>query len=91
MRRFKAIETDRLTRQRSGREYVFDADNRDAAIAALLTTLGVAPEAAHADPGRTLVEISSSRWTIVAVASTPEDQVTPSLRRAGAKHKHVRD
>ena len=90
MRRFKAIETDPRTRQRTGRTFAFEADSRDEAIAALLGALGVAPEAAHADPGRTLVELDGLRWTIVAVSES-EQQVTPSLRRAGAKHKHVRD
>ena len=90
MRRFKAIETDPRTRQRTGRSFDLDAGSRDGAIAALLAALGAAPESAHSDPGRTLVEIGGSRWTLVALGSIDE-QVEPSLRRAGAKHKHVRD
>jgi hypothetical protein len=86
---FKAIELDSSTRQRTGRELALEAETRDAAIAALLTELAVPRPAARVDPTRTLVEVDGRLWTIVAVrpAATRE---APSLRRGGAKHKHVR-
>jgi hypothetical protein len=89
MPRFKAIELDRLSRQRTGRELTFETGSRDAAIDALLSSLGAGREAALIDPTRTLVEVAGSRWTLVA-AREPEAPVPPGLRRAGAKHKRVR-
>jgi hypothetical protein len=88
--RFKAIETDRASRQRTGRSLEFEAATRDAAIDALLSAVGSTREVAHIDPSRTLIEIASQRWTLVAL-SAAEPPVSPTLRRAGAKHKHVRD
>jgi hypothetical protein len=89
--RFKAIETERASRQRTGRVFELDAASRDAAIDALLSALSTSRETAHVDPSRTLVEVAGQRWTIVALAAPPESPVPPSLRRAGAKHKQVRD
>ncbi len=89
MRHFKAIEVDPLSRQRTGRELVFDTETRQAAIDALLDSLGVPADSARIDPTRTLVDLDGHRWTIVAIPSL-EGSVPPSVRRAGAKHKRVR-
>lgn len=91
MPRFKAIETDRASRQRTGREHEFDVASRDAVVEALVEALGLARSAAHVDPSRTLVEVAGQRWTIVALAAQSESPVAPSLRRGGAKHKQVRN
>jgi hypothetical protein len=87
---FKAIEVDATSRQRTGRELKLEADNRHAAIDALLAHLGVAPEAAVVDPSRTMVRIGEHLWTLVAVATQADAADSASLRRAGAKHKRVR-
>jgi hypothetical protein len=41
------------------------------------------------DPTRTLIRTGPTLWTLVSIRSTTETD-TPSLRRAGAKHKRVR-
>jgi hypothetical protein len=87
--RFKAIELDRVSRQRTGREFAFETSSRDAAIDALLAELGISRDTVLIDPTRTLLDVADSRWTLVA-AREPEAPVPPSLRRAGAKHKRVR-
>ncbi len=84
---FKVIEVHEG--RRTGREFRFDAENRQGAIDALVRELGVAPETAHADPARTLVQIGDARWSIVAVQKTVLTE-NSSLRRGGAKHKQVR-
>jgi len=86
---FKAIELDGITRQRTGREFQFDVDTRQAAVAALLSRLEVPPEAATIDPSRTLVLVGDTRWSIVNVTRTVLEEPS-SLRRGGAKHKQVR-
>jgi hypothetical protein len=86
---FKAIELDGITRQRTGREFQFEVDTRQAAVDALLSHLEVAPEAATVDPSRTLVLVGDTRWSIVSVTRTIVTE-PPSLRRGGAKHKQVR-
>jgi len=89
-RTFKAIELDPASRQRTGREHVLEADTRQSAVDALLALLGMPSTAARVDPTRTLVQIESQLWTIVAAASSPSASEASSLRRAGAKHKRVR-
>jgi hypothetical protein len=88
---FKAIEVDAATRQRTGRQHLLEADNRQAAIQALLELLDVAPEQAWVDPSRTMVQVETRLWTLVAMATSPSGSTSASLRRGGAKHKHVRD
>jgi hypothetical protein len=87
---FKAIELDATSRQRTGREYVLAADNRQAAIDALLALLGVRVEDARIDPTRTLVHVESRLWTLVMLAAPPRSGESSAMRRAGAKHKRVR-
>lgn len=84
---FKAIELDATSRQRTGREVSLDADTRQSAISLLLTQLDVPAEAAQVDPTRTLIRIGDRLWTLV---TTPRPEERSPLRRAGAKHKHVR-
>ena len=90
MASFKAIELDAVSRQRTGRELVLEVETRAQAIAELLRQLAVAVEAAHIDPSRTLVQFDSQLWTIVAHMRPAAADDSPSLRRAGAKHKRVR-
>jgi hypothetical protein len=68
---------------------VLEAETRNAAVDGLLSVLGVARDAARIDPSRTLIEVNAQLWTIVALAA-PKTIESPSLRRAGAKHKRVR-
>jgi hypothetical protein len=84
---FKAIELDEG--RRTGREFQFEVESRQAAIGALLQELGVPPESAHTDMARTLVQIADTRWSIVAHQKTVLAE-NSSLRRGGAKHKQVR-
>jgi hypothetical protein len=86
---FKAIEVDATSHQRTGRELTLAADNRQAAVEALLEELGVAPQAAIVEPSRTLVRLGDRLWTLVSAAPTHTDD-SASQRRAGAKHKRVR-
>jgi len=86
---FKAIELDGVTRQRTGREFQFETESRQASIDALLVELGVSPEAATVDPTRSLVLIGDTRWSIVSAAKAVVTE-SASLRRGGAKHKQVR-
>ena len=68
-----------------------EADTRQAALDILFGLLKVAPDQAHVDPSRTLVQIGQQLWTLVAAAQkAPPAEGNPSLRRAGAKHKRVR-
>jgi hypothetical protein len=55
----------------------------------LLELLGLNPDQAEVDPGRTLVKVGAHLWTLVGFRSA-EVTDAPSLRRAGAKHKRVR-
>ena len=87
---FKAIELDAGSRQRTGRELLFDVEHRQAAIDALLTELTVPPGSAVVDPSRTMVRIGEQLWTIVRGSSSEERGLSGSQRRAGAKHKQVR-
>jgi hypothetical protein len=87
---FKAIELDATSRQRTGRELALEADNRQAAVEALLVALGLAPAAAVVDPSRTMVRVGEGLWTLVRTTAGPETPADPSLRRGGAKHKQVR-
>jgi hypothetical protein len=68
---------------------VLAVETRNAAVDGLLALLGVARADARIDPSRTLVEVNSQLWTIVAMAA-PKTTDPPGLRRAGAKHKRVR-
>ena len=86
---FKAIELDSTSRKRTGREFGLDAETRQVAISALLELLGVTADQVEVDPTRTVVKLGTSLWTLVRV-STESSVETPSLRRAGAKHKRVR-
>jgi len=86
---FKAIELDAGSRQRTGRAQVLDATTRQAAIDDLLRILGVSLSDVRVDPTRTMVQTAQSVWTIVAVQASA-DAARSSLRRGGAKHKHVR-
>ena len=90
MKSFKAIELDPVSRQRTGRETLLEAETRQAAIDALLSWLGVSPETARIDPSRTLVHVNSALWTLVGQSQPVAEKDSPSLRRAGAKHKHIR-
>jgi hypothetical protein len=85
---FRAIELDRLSRRPTGRRHELEAAGRDAAIAALLATLGTLPDAARIDPTRTLVDLGTSLWTIVGVTRAAVTE-SAGLRRAGAKHRRV--
>jgi hypothetical protein len=85
---FKAIEL--VEGRRTGREFLFEVDTRQAAIGALVHALGVVPEAAHADPAKTLVQIADARWSIVATRQPTVVPESGALRRGGAKHKQVR-
>jgi hypothetical protein len=87
---YKAIELERDTRRRTGRELQFAVETRQSALEELLRALHVAPDAAHVDPTRTLVEVDGALWTLVAARAARLDAPTSSLRRAGAKHKNVR-
>jgi hypothetical protein len=87
---FKAIELEPATHQRTGREFQFETETRQAAIDALLVELGVSPEVAHVDPTRSLVQVGDARWSIVAVQKPTVITENASLRRGGAKHKQVR-
>jgi hypothetical protein len=84
---YKAIELDEG--RRTGREFQFDVESRQAAIDALIRELGVPLESAHADMARTLVQIGDARWSIVAIAQKTVLKENSSLRRGGAKHKQV--
>jgi hypothetical protein len=86
---FKAIELDAVSRQRTGQEYGLAAENRQEAITELLRLLDATLEAARIDPSRTLVQVNSRLWTIVGSRADGSGE-SPSLRRAGAKHKRVR-
>jgi hypothetical protein len=86
---FKAIELDGLTHQRTGREFQFETDTRQATIDALLAQLGVSPDAATIDQTRSMVLIGDTRWSIVAIQKATISE-SASLRRGGAKHKQVR-
>jgi hypothetical protein len=87
---FKLVELDSTTRRRTGREYRFEVETRQAAIDALLHELGLSADRVRVDPTRTLVEMGPSLWTVVAMSRTSQQAVAASLRRAGAKHKRVR-
>jgi hypothetical protein len=69
---------------------VLDADNRQAAIDALLVQLQIPPASAVVDPSRTLVRIGERLWTVVKITPVEESGLSGSQRRAGAKHKQVR-
>jgi hypothetical protein len=84
---FKAIELHEG--QRTGRQFQFEVESRQAAIDALVRELGVAAESAHADPARRLVQIDDARWSIVAIEQQTVITEASSLRRGGAKHKQV--
>ena len=86
---FKAIELDATSRQRTGRELQLDAETRQAAIDLLLRQLAVSADAAQIDPTRTMIRIADRLWTLVTVSMAQPEGRTP-LRRAGAKHKHIR-
>jgi hypothetical protein len=90
MSTFKAIELDAVSRRRTGQEYALTAKNRQEAITELLRLLNSTPEAARIDPSRTLVQVNAQLWTIVGLNAAAPAAESPSLRRAGAKHKRVR-
>jgi hypothetical protein len=88
---FKAIEVDATSHQRTGREFSLAADNRQAAVEALLKELGVTSESAIVDPSRTMLRLGDRLWTLVSVSAAPTTtEDSASQRRAGAKHKHIR-
>jgi hypothetical protein len=68
---------------------VLAVETRNEAIDGLLALLGIVRDAARIDPSRTLIEVNSQLWTLVAMAA-PKTADAPGLRRAGAKHKRVR-
>jgi len=86
---FKAIELDAATHKRTGREFQFETETRQATIDALLAELGVPTSSVHVDPTRSLVQIGDTRWSIVAIRKATISE-SASLRRGGAKHKQVR-
>ncbi len=86
---FKAIQLDPVSRQRTGRQHLLSAETRQAAIDELLVLLAVNPEHARIDPSRTIIQLDAELWTLVGF-TPPSTQDSPSLRRAGAKHKRVR-
>jgi len=89
----KAIQLDAVTHQRTGREVALAAETRQAAVDELLAVLRVTSGEARVDPTRTMVQLPAELWTIVgsATAGPPRaDQTAGALRRAGAKHRHVR-
>jgi hypothetical protein len=87
---FKAIELDPSSRQRTGVEYALESDTRQRAIEELLCLLQIDVSQARIDPTRTLVQLDSRLWTIVAVSISPNAAESSALRRAGAKHRRVR-
>lgn len=90
--RFRLIELDPRTRQRTGRQYDLTPDTRQAALADALALLGVTPDTALIDPTRTLIQARAELWTLVGTtaATGAAESASPALRRAGAKHKRVR-
>jgi hypothetical protein len=86
---FKAIELHPVSKQRTGREHPLEVESRREAIEELLKLLGATRAAAQIDPTRTLIEVDGQLWTIVGFPA-PRISETPSMRRAGAKHKRVR-
>jgi hypothetical protein len=86
---FKAIELDTVAHRRTGRAFELRAETREAAIEALVELLGIARADAEVDPGRRVVKVGTSLWTLIA-ASLDQEPDPPGLRRAGAKHKRVR-
>jgi hypothetical protein len=86
---FKAIQLDPVSKQRTGTEHALSVETRREAIDELLTLLGATRGAAQIDPTRTLIEVNSQLWTIVGFPA-PRASESPSMRRAGAKHKRVR-
>jgi len=90
MTTYKAIELDTASRQRTGQQYALAAENRQEAIAELLRLLNATLEVARIDPSRTLVQVNAQLWTIVGSQTASPSAESPSLRRAGAKHKRVR-
>ena len=86
---FKAIELDPVSKQRTGREHALAVETRREAIDELLKLLDATRGAAQIDPTRTLIEVNAQLWTIVGFPA-PRASDSPSMRRAGAKHKRVR-
>jgi hypothetical protein len=86
---FKAIQLDPVSRQRTGYEHLLTAETRQAAIDELLEILGQSREHARIDPSRTIIQLDAQLWTLVGF-TPPSASDSPSLRRAGAKHKRVR-
>jgi hypothetical protein len=89
MLHFKAIELDPVSKQRTGREHPLGAETRREAIDELLALLDAPRAAAQIDPTRTLIQVNAQLWTIVGFPA-PRSSESPSMRRAGAKHKRVR-
>jgi hypothetical protein len=85
---FKAVEVDAATRRRTGRAYELVVETRQAAIEALLARLGLTTDQVRVDPSRTLIDAGATMWTLIATRPA-EAADTPTLRRAGAKHKHI--
>jgi hypothetical protein len=86
---FKAIQLDPISRQRTGRQHVLSAETRQAALDELLQLLAVDRADARIDPSRTIIQLDAQLWTLVGF-TPPSTSDSPSLRRAGAKHKRVR-
>ncbi len=87
---FKAIELDRSSHQRTGREHALEGATRQAAIDQLLGLLQVDAAEARIDPTRTLIQLPAQLWTLVRTSSAPPPADPSALRRAGAKHRRVR-
>jgi len=88
--RYKAIQLDPGTRQRTGRELALTAETRQSAVDELLALLHANVSEARIDPTRTLVQLPAELWTIVGGSSVPPMAEAAGLRRAGAKHRRVR-
>ena len=89
MSTFHAIELDRVSRKPSGRRLVLEAPSRDAAIATLLEQIEASADTARIDPTRTMVDLGTALWTLVSISSASISE-SSNLRRAAAKHRHVR-
>ena len=78
---FKAIQVDRGTHQRTGREFALAAETRQAAVDELLVLLQVNASEVRIDPTRTLVQLPAELWTIVGVSPSghapDEPLITP--------------
>ena len=82
---FKAIEVNATSRRRTGREWALDADTRHGAVDALLRLLGKTLSEARVDPSRTVVQVETSLWTIVATTA-PAPSTSAFARPEPGRH-----